>query len=370
MSLRLRRLSRAEIRAIRELAARRVEQRTEYRKGKDVWRPWEVALFAQCASQDPKLRDAVVDPHGLPSLIAALDFMLADQVWVREVNWEHVALTLRSLAFLSEQAWVAHAIEPAIVKSLLRVFKRSIPERWFCIRFWAADTIRNLVANRPELARTLIQQNAVSAFETLTNPQIDHELTADPSQLERRRREVRQTAPLPITPAVPTSPTANSSPPIFQSPQRSPQLLPPLSPADEPRPSSSTSSTYSPVTPSSGIGEHLFPSSFMAPHLAGRADRRASTSSSSRDTITQLSGRVTPRRPPSLIPTPAQERLLDAYKVEATKRAAELSAYLNQWTEWTPNKLPVVEAPRLEVVGAGVGWLPDFAAAGWASDAQ
>jgi hypothetical protein len=61
---------------------------------------------------------------------------------------------------------------------------------------------------------------------------------------------------------------------------------------------------------------------------------------------------------------------LDAYKVEASKRAAELSAYLRKWTEWTPDKLPTLEAPRLEVVGAGVGWLPEFAMAGWASDAE
>ena len=49
--------------------------------------------------------------------------MLADDVRVRDVHWENVALTLRALAFLSEQEWVVEAVDPAIVRSLLRVFR-------------------------------------------------------------------------------------------------------------------------------------------------------------------------------------------------------------------------------------------------------
>ena len=99
-------------------------QRTGYSaKGEDVWRPWEVALFAQCASQDPWFKHVVVGRHGLPSLIDALDVMLAKEKLVLQVDWENVALTLRALAFLSEQEWVAESVDQVIIRSLLRVFR-------------------------------------------------------------------------------------------------------------------------------------------------------------------------------------------------------------------------------------------------------
>lgn len=60
--------------------------------------------------------------HGLSSLVAALDTMLA-HVDARDVHWENVALTLRSLAFLLEHEWVAEAVNPDIVRSLLGVFR-------------------------------------------------------------------------------------------------------------------------------------------------------------------------------------------------------------------------------------------------------
>jgi hypothetical protein len=93
----------------------------------DIWRPWEVALFAQCASQDASFKDAVIGAHGLPSLVAALDSMLAEDLLVRQIHWENVAITLRALAFLSEQEWVADAVDPSIIRSLLQVFR--------CVRF-------------------------------------------------------------------------------------------------------------------------------------------------------------------------------------------------------------------------------------------
>ena len=93
----------------------------------DVWRPWEVALFAQCASQDTWFKDAVTGKHGLPSLVAALDSRLAKNLTVYENYWEYVAITLRSLAFLSEQEWVvewvAAAKDPPLIRSLLQVFR-------------------------------------------------------------------------------------------------------------------------------------------------------------------------------------------------------------------------------------------------------
>ena len=93
----------------------------------DVWRPWEVALFAQCALQDTWFKDAVTDPHGLPSLVAALNSRLAKNLTVHEKHWEYVAITLRSLAFLSEQEWVVEWVvadeDPPLIRSLLQVLR-------------------------------------------------------------------------------------------------------------------------------------------------------------------------------------------------------------------------------------------------------
>lgn len=123
--------------------------------------------------------------------------MLAPSIPLLDVNWENVALTLRALAFLSEHDWVAKAVEDSIVGTLLGVFRcvysgpifrngldyqcttnmlpfallrRSIPERWFCIRFWAMDTIRNILSHRPPLVSILVRENAAVAFATLASP--------------------------------------------------------------------------------------------------------------------------------------------------------------------------------------------------------
>lgn len=89
----------------------------------DTSRPWEVALFGLCASQNAWFKDAVLGPTGLDSLVKDLDRMLAPSIPVLDVNWEDVALTLRALAFLSEHEWVARAVEDTIVRSLLGVFR-------------------------------------------------------------------------------------------------------------------------------------------------------------------------------------------------------------------------------------------------------
>jgi len=108
------------------------------------------------------------------------------------VKWEDVALIIRAIAFLSEQAWVIQSLskgqhslltsklskndehdplanERMVISSLLKVFRRPILERWFSIRFWAMDAIRNMVGHRPgkELVRILVEEGASEAFETL-----------------------------------------------------------------------------------------------------------------------------------------------------------------------------------------------------------
>jgi hypothetical protein len=91
-----------------------------------IWRPWEVALFAQCASQDEWFKDAVLGTHGHSSLVSALDCMLLENQ-VGQIRWEAIAITLRALAFLSEHEWVAGAIDIGTIRSLLRVLR--------CVRF-------------------------------------------------------------------------------------------------------------------------------------------------------------------------------------------------------------------------------------------
>ncbi|KAF8579287.1 hypothetical protein K439DRAFT_410421 [Ramaria rubella] len=156
MTLHVRTLTPGEIDAVWELAER------QERKPSTVTRPWQVALFALCS-----LKHAVLGPAGLPALIATLDSMLAPQVPAGAVIWEDVALTLRALAFLSEHAWVAESVGGEFVVSLLGVFRRPIPARWLCIRFWAMDTTRNITAHCPSLVRTLVREDAARAFATL-----------------------------------------------------------------------------------------------------------------------------------------------------------------------------------------------------------
>ncbi|KAF8517478.1 hypothetical protein JB92DRAFT_2829019 [Gautieria morchelliformis] len=154
-SLRVRPFSTDVIQAIREVAARRELEDTEY-NGKDLWRPWEVALFAQCAAQDKSFKAIIRGPHGLPSLIVALDSMLMHKGRVRGVgvDWENMALTLRALAFLAEQEWVAQAVN--------RVIHGSTP---------------------PRPCTNSSQEDAMAAFATLTNPVIVHQFSAN-SQLD------------------------------------------------------------------------------------------------------------------------------------------------------------------------------------------
>ncbi|KAF8520997.1 hypothetical protein JB92DRAFT_2893550 [Gautieria morchelliformis] len=199
MVMGLRKLTEGEQVSIRELAARRRQQSDA---AKTISRPWEIALFALCSSQNPWFKDVVLGPTGVQSLVTALDTMLAPSTPFQDVHWENVALTLRALAFLSEHDWVARAVEERIVRSLLGVFRRSIPERWFCIRFWAMDTIRNILSHRPPLVSTLIRENAAVAFATLTAP-------SSPTRSRSSRTS-------PASPS--TSPTSTTCPNLSSSP--------------------------------------------------------------------------------------------------------------------------------------------------------
>lgn len=92
-------------------------------RGVKCCRPWEVAIFTQVAAQETCFKPIVLDIHGLPSLVNALECMLADNIDRYAVHWNRVALTLRAMSFSLEQEWVASIIKPRIISSLLRVFR-------------------------------------------------------------------------------------------------------------------------------------------------------------------------------------------------------------------------------------------------------
>ncbi|KIJ52738.1 hypothetical protein M422DRAFT_25810 [Sphaerobolus stellatus SS14] len=176
-------------------------------------RPWEVALLALCASPSssgslsPFFTLSVLGTTGLPLLITSLNSLLNASNNMDEIKWEDVGILMRVMAFLSEQSWVVsalgkgrHAIltsslnkspsllsipnsaksqddpkafgadnDREMIRALLLVFRKPIPLRWFSIRFWAMDTIRNMVGHRPgrELVKILLDEEAENALVTL-----------------------------------------------------------------------------------------------------------------------------------------------------------------------------------------------------------
>lgn len=144
-------------------------------------RPHEVALLAISASSvfsgphSSVFTLSVLGQTGIPLLLSALNQLILPEVKMEKVHWEDAALIIRALAFLSEHGWVIRGLsfhlnhERLMVTTLLAVFRRPIPERWFSIRFWAMDTVRNMVGQRPgkDLVRVLIEEDAISAFESL-----------------------------------------------------------------------------------------------------------------------------------------------------------------------------------------------------------
>lgn len=106
-------------------------------------RPWEVALFALCATADVPgasfFRRMVLGPMGIPVFIRSLDSLLSVKVDMDDVKWEDIGLTLRALAFVSEQAWVVQGMSSssegegdkveAIIKAIMGVF-------WYVIQLF------------------------------------------------------------------------------------------------------------------------------------------------------------------------------------------------------------------------------------------
>ncbi|KIJ26283.1 hypothetical protein M422DRAFT_38295, partial [Sphaerobolus stellatus SS14] len=140
-------------------------------------------------------------------LITSLNSPLNASNNMDEIKWEDVGILMRVMAFLSEQSWVVSALgkerhavlissphkspsllsiptfaksqddpkafgadnDREMIRALLLVFRKSIPLKSFSIRFWAMDTIRNMVGHRPgrELVKILLDEEAENALITL-----------------------------------------------------------------------------------------------------------------------------------------------------------------------------------------------------------
>lgn len=209
--------------------------------------------------------------------------------------------------------------------------RRDIPERWFCIRFWAVDTMHKMVTHRPQFAQILLQEDAVSVFEALLNPQLDHELSGDLSRLKIRRHQI----PFVSSKPSPTFPSHSGTSSIESSLQFSFEYL----------------SCTPLIRPPSAGDDH-------ERHVIEviRRDITYSHSGTTSDPGTPIPS----RRNSSVLPSLSlrsrlrswKEWPIEDYKVHTIKRTKDLSEYIRKWTEHD-QKSP----PRLEVLDVGTVWL-------------
>ncbi|KIJ45256.1 hypothetical protein M422DRAFT_47042 [Sphaerobolus stellatus SS14] len=169
LTLRLRSLTNGEFDAIMELAARRaVNLKGKVNPKIDEILPWEVALFALCAKKNPDFIQPVLHSSGLPCLYLAFQTMLNVDVSVKDMDWENIVLILRSFAFLSELEWLCATdlMGESVVKALIKVL------RWFPVRYWATDTLRNILAHCPDLAHIFLDSDITSPVSFILPPEI------------------------------------------------------------------------------------------------------------------------------------------------------------------------------------------------------
>lgn len=84
--------------------------------------PWEVAIFAECASQDSTFAQMVFGDHGIPSIVTVLQGILSNQA-LSTGELEHVYCIVSVLHQLSRHAWIAKAVEPGVIGLLMNVFR-------------------------------------------------------------------------------------------------------------------------------------------------------------------------------------------------------------------------------------------------------
>jgi hypothetical protein len=91
------------------------------------FRPWQLALFADCASQDLWFLPLVLGQQGLQNLISGINQALSHNVLENNVPYDQLAEMLLALASLSCHTWVAEAIEPAFMGVLVKMLRCVLP---------------------------------------------------------------------------------------------------------------------------------------------------------------------------------------------------------------------------------------------------
>jgi len=133
-------------------------------------RPWELQIFAICASQDPWYKEVVLGPHRLQSLFSALEYALSNIDSDDHTDYSHRAI-LSCLYWISENSWVAQDVEPSAMRILLNVVRQT-REDSFNSRCWASMSIHRIISHQPALLRTLYQENAPRVFENFKSTPI------------------------------------------------------------------------------------------------------------------------------------------------------------------------------------------------------
>lgn len=102
---------------LRELIAAKSTDRTA-----ESCLTWEIAIFAECASQDSSFIEVVLGDRGIPSMIPVLQGILSQGI-ISTMAWDHVCCVVSVLNKLSRHAWIAQTVEPGLIGLLLNVFR-------------------------------------------------------------------------------------------------------------------------------------------------------------------------------------------------------------------------------------------------------
>jgi len=130
-------------------------------------RPAEVAIFARCASQDPRFKEVVLGPRGLCSLFSALDVALPEAGIHDDVEWDSLEDIVFSLYWVTKQSWVAKTVDPQSLRFLLNNFRLITPKRCFKARCVAVLSIHNIISQQREMLHVLVDEDAKFDFQNL-----------------------------------------------------------------------------------------------------------------------------------------------------------------------------------------------------------
>ena len=89
-------------------------------------RPWEVAVIGLCASQHPIFKDVVRGPSGIPSLVLALNDLLATDIGGRDSLLNTTSDIFIAISRLSHCEWVKDIANPAFISLMVDVLRCEI----------------------------------------------------------------------------------------------------------------------------------------------------------------------------------------------------------------------------------------------------